>query len=703
MAVKLNKKQIIMAKLFAEENIIVVQNDSSTASFNVESRVLTMPMWDLADDQIHMMLITHEVGHALFTPQTGWKDITSKHPHIGIDPFNVIEDIRIERMMIEKYPGLLPDYLGAYRTMFNGGLFGQQSVEGKWGYYDIWSKINIWGKLRGQVEVPMTSEELAFAKEATMTQTWEDVVDLVERIYDRYFAHKHKKAEKFLIDHLTDVEFPEDGFDGEIALGEDKEEEKAEKEKVTAQPEVKEGQEMAVTDKMIEHMENSTPSGDSNGPGVNGGIGGTGEGQDEDDEESEEGHDLPKVDTVMAAKEYMAELSSATKHDNFRFAKTFGKNFCAESLVYGIDQVMEARRRNPVPLLKARRKEIKQAAMLMLKEFEMRRQADRMARAGENQTGTIDVTKLHTYKFSDKIFKKIAVIPDGQSHCALMLIDFSYSMKGSIKEVFYQTAILATFCRLAKIPFRVFAFTSKNYYGAQTETYSEEEAEYERFISFRGLGMAELISSSMSEKDFSDAIGYMIGPSMGYCPVFRMGGTPLGEAVILAGELLTKLQVENQCQKSTLITLTDGAGSALGLTQLSHDTSIYTPGHKMVRLESSFGTIYFKNGYDVHVSIQEAMMERGITVIGYDVRDHFDSSHNVGQYKDMLKDSGVAVSKIKTGFDRHMVINRGTLDAIAKDKKNLAKEDNYEEFVKRSAVNRKMSKVIARNVSETMG
>jgi len=61
------------------------------------------------------------------------------------------------------------------------------------------------------------------------------------------------------------------------------------------------------------------------------------------------------------------------------------------------------------------------------------------------------------------------------------------------------------------------------------------------------------------------------------------------------------------------------------------------------------------------------------------------------------------VSKIKTGFDRHMVINRGTLDAIAKDKKNLAKEDNYEEFVKRSAVNRKMSKVIARNVSETMG
>ena len=57
-----------LAKLLATENLIVEHRKVSTASFDVENRVLTLPMWERASNLVYDLLVGHEVGHALYTP-----------------------------------------------------------------------------------------------------------------------------------------------------------------------------------------------------------------------------------------------------------------------------------------------------------------------------------------------------------------------------------------------------------------------------------------------------------------------------------------------------------------------------------------------------------------------------------------------------------------------------------------------------------
>ena len=65
-----------LAKLLATEDLVVEHKQCETAQFNVHTRVLTLPMWEKASDRVYDMLVSHEVGHALFTPdQDPPKDI----------------------------------------------------------------------------------------------------------------------------------------------------------------------------------------------------------------------------------------------------------------------------------------------------------------------------------------------------------------------------------------------------------------------------------------------------------------------------------------------------------------------------------------------------------------------------------------------------------------------------------------------------
>ena len=66
-----------LARLLATENLIVEHKQTPTAYFNVDSRVLTLPKWDKASDTVYDMLVGHEVGHALFTPNVDFREHVS--------------------------------------------------------------------------------------------------------------------------------------------------------------------------------------------------------------------------------------------------------------------------------------------------------------------------------------------------------------------------------------------------------------------------------------------------------------------------------------------------------------------------------------------------------------------------------------------------------------------------------------------------
>ena len=57
-----------LAKLLATEDLIVEHKKVETAEFNVHTRVLTLPMWEKASNNVYDALVSHEVGHALYTP-----------------------------------------------------------------------------------------------------------------------------------------------------------------------------------------------------------------------------------------------------------------------------------------------------------------------------------------------------------------------------------------------------------------------------------------------------------------------------------------------------------------------------------------------------------------------------------------------------------------------------------------------------------
>jgi len=97
-----------LAKLMATENLTIQHSKIHTAKFDTKNRILYLPIWKDMSSFMYDLLGGHEVGHALYTPAEGWHDVaTDKSRGKNYKAFlNVIEDARIEKKVIRKYPGL---------------------------------------------------------------------------------------------------------------------------------------------------------------------------------------------------------------------------------------------------------------------------------------------------------------------------------------------------------------------------------------------------------------------------------------------------------------------------------------------------------------------------------------------------------------------------------------------------------------------
>ena len=108
-----------LAKLLATEDLVVEHKKVETASFNVVSRVLTLPMWENTSEQVVDMLVSHEVGHALYTPNEEWYKEYKINPNV----VNVVEDARIEKLMKRRYDGITKTFYKGYTELHNQDFF----------------------------------------------------------------------------------------------------------------------------------------------------------------------------------------------------------------------------------------------------------------------------------------------------------------------------------------------------------------------------------------------------------------------------------------------------------------------------------------------------------------------------------------------------------------------------------------------------
>ncbi len=117
------EQKSILAKLLASENVIVEHGNFQTASFDVKNRVLRLPIWKEMSGSLYDLLVLHEVGHALFTPEEGYHD--AKGHGAGFKSFlNVVEDARIERKIKVKYPGGRRSFIDGYSVVSMQKIYG---------------------------------------------------------------------------------------------------------------------------------------------------------------------------------------------------------------------------------------------------------------------------------------------------------------------------------------------------------------------------------------------------------------------------------------------------------------------------------------------------------------------------------------------------------------------------------------------------
>ena len=185
-----------LAKLLATEDLIIENRKVSTASFDTERRVLTLPMWEKASGVVYDLLVGHEVGHALHTPADNW---TIDYPDVPMSYVNVLEDVRIEKFMKQRYPGLSKTFYNGYSQLAEQDFFELDKHDlNDMGLAD---RINIHYKIGKFEKVSFETDEEYFVNQASKTETFEDVLELAEELY------KHVQRQEEILTSLDDLEF----------------------------------------------------------------------------------------------------------------------------------------------------------------------------------------------------------------------------------------------------------------------------------------------------------------------------------------------------------------------------------------------------------------------------------------------------------------------------------------------------------------
>ena len=537
-----------VAKLLAKENITIRHGNYKTAWFDVEKRVLGLPMWKDMGKDVYDLLIGHEVGHALETPLEGWHESLTTLKGCPKSYLNVIEDARIERKVQSRYPGLVGSFTRGYKALSETGFFGDLESY-NWNKMDLIDKINIQAKLRGLVDVKFTPTELEFYNRALTTDTWEDVVQLTLDVVAYTNSFEDEK------ENPAQIEEPTSNGDNGNDIEQEEETNSSEKEQEDNEDSLEEStnsnivEEDDADDEVEKEVKTGTP-----------------------DPTEVDSHADVKVS--ITDEIYRGSEDSLIELDEQNSQRIIAQDISKESLKIAVvpyAKVRASREKNREGYSVIDRndeyrpyiKEIKKSVYFAVKEFEMRKAAYQYSRASTSDSGRIDVNKLWSYKTNDDIFSQVTQLANSKNHGMIMLVDYSGSMVNTIPHVIDQLLHLALFCRQVHIPFDVYGFTGGNRISDNV-AYDYADGD----LDLQDLRMPLLCSSSLNKKDFNESLyalfEYRRAIAQGYGYTFassdyeRFGHTPLDPALLVTHHLIKEFKAKHKVQKMNLVVLSDG-------------------------------------------------------------------------------------------------------------------------------------------------
>ena len=667
--VKVNKVNIEsksqLARLFATENLSVEHNNVSTASFDLENRIVTLPIFKNPQGDVYDMLTAHECSHALHTPLKAWSKLEDPKYRAYV---NVIEDTRIDKLIQKKYPGIVRNYTNAFEILMKDNFFGLKDKNVNTDLMLI-DKINMYYKSSKKLNIKFSDEEKTWVDKIDNIKTFTDVLRIAKELY----GWQEKQLEQ--LSKLPDFDLH--------PLSKNYKLDKNGKNTIQVTVNIESDNNKDAKKSDDNKDGNTSTVGNPNGFG---------------------GKDV-SVDTGLTCitdqnfEESKDKLLDKTK--KYRYS-TLPEPIFKNSLVSNEQFLKDMRNNNQsyfninknnneASNLDARieyqkhfnwikqdflkfKKDSTKTVMYLVKEFEMKKAATAYKRATTDKTGVIDPLKLKNYKFSDDIFKRLTILPNSKNHGMIMLLDWSGSMCDVINKTVHQLLNLIWFCQKINIPFEVYLFKDLKDVDKHTiQTFKIKNGNmYPDKAILVNVASHKLKKTTLHESllylyqmafyfNRSYTSNYLEKKYEGYViPIstdYHLTSTPLNEALIMCNKIIPLFQSKYQVEKLSFITLTDGEANSDMATYNADNTK-------------ENGKILV-NGYDTQTIIKDGK-KRYTTPHSYDRY----SSYRIGLTTSLLKMIKDKYNATTIGFYLSKKVNRNSFEQFVPE--TIYKNGSYQ-------------------------
>ena len=664
----INSKSIL-AKLMATENLTVEQRSVRTAFFDVENRVLTVPILDnKISSQLYDLFMGHEVGHALYTPADSLRD----NLEAGVDQtiINVVEDSRIERKIKQKYPGLSKSFVKGYSELVDRDFFETKNKD--LNDMNLIDRINIHCKGGPAQGIKFNGVERYLLDKVESTQTFDDVIEVSKEIVEymkKEQEEKEKRKQETQQKESPQTSPDEEEIPDEISAAdnpdnqEEQDEEEKDEPKKSGVPNSKESDKKDDCEgDSRQNTEKSDPKDEKN---------------DKKDDTNETGSDSEKGSGNKGVQEPIkAHTDEAFRKNESKLFDSKAKEFLYANIpdmdpnkivfdykdfyrIYKKGNVEGRQHFSSKKEFNKIRQESTKVVSYLVKEFELRKNADQMKKASIAKTGDLNMSKIFSYQFTDDIFKKISITPNGQSHGLVMVLDWSGSMGNHMANTMKQLFNLVLFCKKVNIPYEVYAFSV----DSPTEHLIRVQPKKDDFI-LNTFSMMNILSSRMSASEFLYAGSVLcslahLGRDEGEvsCYWTVLSSTPLNQAIVALMKIVPEFKRKNKLQIVNTVFLTDGeADGSHGTYGVSRS---YTGGEILVeRSLYGYDTLVVRDPKTKHqVTINQCSVGSNVTSGLIKLFKMVTDSNVVGFYILASNEFG---RKVRRYFDRL------TIDALDK-------------------------------------
>lgn len=196
---------VVLARIFAKEDITIEHDEKAkTASCNLKDRHITLPIFSIPlKPETYTMFAAHEASHIIHTPLKGWEELKKKFKDdmqktmMFYSLVNIIEDPRIDKLQLIRYPGLERDYMIGNADLLAQDFYGINKAKVTVDSHNIVDRLNLHFKLgRIGIDIPFAPEEKKWVDRVDTTKSFKDVVKIAEDLWKEKSDELMKNAGK---------------------------------------------------------------------------------------------------------------------------------------------------------------------------------------------------------------------------------------------------------------------------------------------------------------------------------------------------------------------------------------------------------------------------------------------------------------------------------------------------------------------------